>query len=110
MAELQLGHFREFKHLRPLRFCFGCLLQAAVKCAQQTFSISTTSFLRLAALIHHAPAHAVHTVPSILQNVCIVDTNQSELLSQKSVKNSSLHQSFGLYTEKQRCVVLYCLF
>lgn len=83
MAELQLGHFREFKHLRPLRFCFGCLLQAAVKCAQQTFSISTTSFLRLAALIHHAPAHAVHTVPSILQNVCIVDTNQSELLSQK---------------------------
>lgn len=54
MADLQLGRFGEFKDLRLLRFCFGCLLQAAVTSAQQTLSISTTSFLRLAALTHRA--------------------------------------------------------
>lgn len=54
-AELQPGRFREFKDLRPLRFCSGCLLRAAVKSAQQTLTISTTSFLRLAAPAHRAP-------------------------------------------------------
>lgn len=52
----------KLKDLRPLRFCFGCLFRAAVTSAQQTFTISTTSFLHLAALTHHAPSDHVHSV------------------------------------------------
>lgn len=70
-AELQLSHLREDS--RPLGFGFSCLLQVSIKSAQQTFTVSTTSFLHAAALRRHAPTDAVRAVTGVpFYTICVM--------------------------------------